>query len=116
MSHVKDKNKIYSNADLLIHTSLFEGLPNCIVEAINYGVPVIACKGVGATSEILGNGKYGKILKKNDKYEISKNIEIYLKNPKILQNKILKSKRILYQFKDIKTAKTLEKEIIRIFN
>ena len=115
MSNVKNKDKIYKNADLLIHTSLFEGLPNCIVEAINYGVPIIAYNGAGGTSEILGNGKYGKLVKVHDANKMSKNIENFFKNPKILQKKITKSKPTLYKFLDVNTAKSLEKEILYIF-
>ncbi len=115
MSHIKNKNKIYKNADLLIHTALFEGLPNSIVDAMNYNVPVIAYNGAGGISEILGHGRFGKIIMKNSKYEISRNIDQFLLKPKNLQNKILRSKKILKRFKDIKTANVLEKEILKIY-
>ena len=114
MSQVENKDKIYKNADLLVHTALFEGLPNCIVEAINFGVPIIAYKGAGGISEILSNGKYGDIVKKHDEYEISKKIENFFKNPTILQKKIVKSKSSIYKFVDFKTAISLENEILKI--
>ena len=34
MGHQNKLTEIYKNADLLVHTSIFEGLPNVIVEAI----------------------------------------------------------------------------------
>ena len=114
MSQVENKDKIYKNADLLVHTALFEGLPNCIVEAINFGVPIIAYNGAGGISEILSNGKYGDIVKKHDEYEISKKIENFFKNPTILQKKIVKSKSSIYKFVDFKTAISLENEILKI--
>lgn len=115
ISHEKNKNKIFKNADLLIHTALFEGLPNCIVEAFNYSVPVIAYDGAGGISEVLGKGKYGKLFKANNKYTISRNIENFLKNPKILQNKIQSSKLVLKKFRTQETTRILEREILRIF-
>ena len=65
MGHENNKNKIYSNADLLIVSSIFEGLPNCVVEAINYNVPIIASN-IGGNKEILNNPDYllNKIEKK----------------------------------------------------
>lgn len=115
MSHEKDKNKIYKQSDLLVHASLFEGLPNCIVEAFNYGVPVIAYDGAGGISEILGKGKYGKLIKKNNKYEISKNINNFLQNPSTLQNKVKQSKLLLKKFIAKETTKNLEREIFNMF-
>ena len=115
MSHERNKNKIFKNADLLIHAALFEGLPNCIVEAFNYSVPVIAYDGAGGISEILGKGKYGKLFKSNNTYIVSKNIENFLTNPKVLQKKIQQSKLVLKKFRVHETTKSLEKEIFRIF-
>ena len=115
MGHVENKNKIYKNADLLIHTALFEGLPNSIVDALNYSVPVVAYRGAGGISEILSNGKYGIIYNKNNKYEISKNINQFLINPQILQTKVSRSKKTLKKFLGHVTSKVLEKEILRIY-
>ena len=53
MGHEPNRKKIYKNADLLIHCSVFEGLPNVIVEALNYNVPVIAANGAGGIREVL---------------------------------------------------------------
>ena len=114
--YVKNKNKIYKNADLLIHTALFEGLPNCLVDSINYGVPVIAYNGAGGISEILGKGKYGELIYNQDPYEISLSIDDFFNNPKRLQKKILKSKFMIYKFTNYNTAISLEKEILNIFS
>ena len=115
MAHENNKKKIYQDADLLVHTALFEGLPNCIVECINYSVPVIACNGVGAIPELLSNGKYGKIIKNFDEREISKNIDMFIKNPKKLRKKIIKARFKLNQFKEKQTTRNLEKLILKNF-
>lgn len=38
---VDDMSKVYQNADLMIHTSVYEGLPLVFTEANSYGVPII---------------------------------------------------------------------------
>jgi len=112
--HEKNKDKIYKKADLLIHTAIFEGLPNVIVEAMNYGVPVIAADSPGGTKEILDSGKYGKLFTPYNHENLAKNIENFIINPERLNRKILKSKQILKKFTHKNTTKSLEKILINI--
>lgn len=112
--HETDKDKIYRNADLLIHTAIFEGLPNVIVEAMNYSVPVIASDCYGGTKEVLGFGKYGELFEPENCIELAKKIDNFILNPDILNQKILKSKSILKKFTHKSTTKSLEKILISI--
>ncbi len=62
-------NQIYdyynnNNVNLFINVSLREGLPVSIMEAVSFGIPVIAT-GVGGTGEIAEDGKNGFLLKEN---------------------------------------------------
>ena len=71
--HETDTRKIYSNADLLIHSAIFEGLPNTVVEAMNYEIPVIASNSFGGTKEVLNNGKFGDLFNPGDSIGVKKN-------------------------------------------
>ena len=55
----KVKKKFLIESDLYICSSDFEGFPNTVVEAINYGLPVISSENHGGINEILLNGKGG---------------------------------------------------------
>ena len=70
----KAKKKFLIESDIYICSSDFEGFPNTVVEAINYGLPVISSENHGGIKEILLNGKGG------DFYELG--------NIKDLSNKI----------------------------
>lgn len=48
----EDKAKKYNECDLFIQTSRFEGLPLGMLEAMSYGVPVIATEGTNLTALI----------------------------------------------------------------
>lgn len=48
-----------ANADVLIQTSLWEGLPTVLIEALAVGTNVVATNAPGGAAEILENGKYG---------------------------------------------------------
>jgi len=112
--HEQNKNKIYSKADLLIVSSIFEGLPNCIVEALNYNVPVIASN-IGGNKEILSNTKYGDVFQlKNDK-ELASKINRFLENPTNLYKKVNKNKIFIKKFLIKNSVKNLEKKIFNLF-
>ena len=114
MGHEPNRKKIYKNADLLIHCSVFEGLPNVIVEALNYNVPVIAANGAGGIREVLCFGKYGQLFKTGDFKVLAKNIDNFILNPNKLNKKVLNSKFYLKRFTHDNCTKSLEKILMSI--
>ena len=114
MGHEPNRKKIYKNADLLIHCSVFEGLPNVIVEALNYNVPVIAANGAGGIREVLCFGKYGQLFKTGNFKVLAKNIDNFILNPNKFNKKISNSKFYLKRFTHNNCTKSLEKILMRI--
>ena len=51
-------SKYYSNSKLLIFPSLYEGLPNTLLDALNYSLPCISTKCSGAEDILSKNYKY----------------------------------------------------------
>src|SRR5699024_1916682 len=58
LGHVDDMEKRYSTSDFVLLFSKTEGLPLSLIEAQNYGIPII-CNDVGGSLEILSPGKNG---------------------------------------------------------
>ena len=112
LGHEKNRDKIYKEADLLIHTAVFEGLPNSIVEALNYGVPVIASDSYGGTREVLRNGKFGQLFQTKNSCDLGKKINNFLIEPEKLERKVKKSKIFIKKFTYKNTCKSLEKVLI----
>lgn len=99
------------NSQLLIHTSMYEGFCNVLVEALMLDTPVISTNCNAGPSEILLNGKGGDLIKIGDYNDLSKKIIAYFKNPKILKKKAKFSKKKLHRFK----IENHVKKYIRIF-
>lgn len=60
--HQEDMDSYYQGIDLYLNTSLHEGIPMTILEALARGIPVIA-PSVGGISEIITNGIEGFLIK-----------------------------------------------------
>ena len=74
-----NKKLIFKNADLFINASWFEGLPNALVESINYNVFPICSKSPGGNIEVIKNGKLGLSFKTNDISDLKKKILLFFK-------------------------------------
>ena len=80
----KDIPKIMNESDIILLTSLHEGLPRCLMEALALGKPVIASN-VRGTNDLIEDSKNGFLIDLNENQEfISKAIK--LGSDKSLQN------------------------------
>jgi glycosyltransferase involved in cell wall biosynthesis len=79
LGYRSDVPTLLAGADLLLMTSLFEGMPLTLIEAMNAGVPVLSTPWIGA-SEMLGNGRYGFIAPGWDPKDVSGEILRVLNN------------------------------------
>lgn len=76
----KNHDKIFKNADLFINSSYFEGLPNALVQALNYNVFSICSDAPGGNLEVIKYGKLGLTFEKGNYFDLASKINLYLKN------------------------------------
>ena len=61
----RDLLPIYSDLDVLVISSLNEGTPVTVIEALSAGCPVVATS-VGGLPDLLDHGKLGRLVKPED--------------------------------------------------
>ena len=91
----KNLNKIYNRTDIYISTSIYEGFPNTVVEAITSECLIISSSSFGGLKDIIKNNKFGLLYKTFDYVELSNQINYAMKNFKYCKRKILKAKLLL---------------------
>ncbi|MCD6528135.1 glycosyltransferase [bacterium] len=96
-----------AKADVYVLSSLWEGFPNTLLEALACGTPVVSTNCLSGPAEILENGKYGKLIPINNERALAKAIEETLESP--LNSKILEEKA-----KDF-GLKKIAKEYLKLF-
>jgi glycosyltransferase involved in cell wall biosynthesis len=79
LGYIHDMPSLYADVDLLVQSSLTEGLPNVIVEAAYLRVPILATR-VGGTDEVVEHGKSGWLIPAGDVNAIRAGLESFLGN------------------------------------
>ena len=70
LGHVENMDTFYSRLDLYLNTSVHEGIPMSVLEAMAHGVPVVAPK-TGGLSEIVEDAKSGCLVNSRDPKEFA---------------------------------------------
>lgn len=93
---VSNPTKYYIKSKILIFPSLYEGLPNTLIEAINLELPCISSRCSGA-ADILTN-KYGSFVDKNNHILLANKMIYSISNYREKLLKIKKIKKSLNKF------------------
>jgi glycosyltransferase involved in cell wall biosynthesis len=75
----KDIDKVYREIDILVQPSLREGLPLTILEAMSYGLPIIATN-VGGVAGLIKNKKTGILINSGSSDEIYNALMVLIKD------------------------------------
>ena len=88
-----------------MQTSLYEGCPNALIEAVAAGLPVIATDCLSGPDEVLLQGQGGDLIPIGDAAKLAERIDAYFDDPKELQEKQRFAKAKLDRFKNETTMK-----------
>lgn len=80
LGYVRDMPTLYATVDLLVQSSLTEGLPNIVLEAAYLRVPLIATR-VGGTDEVVEHMKTAWLIDPGSARELVEAICLFLDDP-----------------------------------
>ncbi len=79
IGYVADMPSLYAESDLVVQSSLTEGLPNVMLEAAYLGVPVVATD-VGGTREVIEHGVSGWLVPAGSAAALAAGVRRYLQD------------------------------------
>lgn len=81
--HISDLSEVAKHlrlADIFLLPSLWDGLPNSMLEAMAVGIPVVASD-AGAICEVIEDGKTGIVIPRNQLHRMAEKTEHFLSKP-----------------------------------
>lgn len=110
----KNPYKYFKYSKIFVLTSLYEGLPNVLIESQILGVPSIATDSPGGSSEVVGHGQYGLLAKVKDANDVAKKIKELLADDKLRHLIQERTHLSLERFKPKNITQILIKEIEKL--
>ena len=100
LGYIEDPFPYLVNADLYVNSSIYDGLPLSMIEALVSRIPIVSTDCESGPREILKNGKYGRLVPVNDYKSLAYEIEnVLIKKTSI--EKVTEEDMLLYDSKEI---------------
>lgn len=100
LGNIRDMESVYSQADLILMTSDYEGLPMCLIEAQSFGLPIISYDIPTGPNDIIDNGENGFLIKNNDRDDFINKTLSLMNNKELLDKMTQNSFRNAYKFNE----------------
>ena len=106
--------KYLKQADVFVQSSIYEGLPTVLIEALILNIPVVATNCPDGAKEILDNGKYGLLVKMDDEKVLADAIEKMLIDKGLQSEYKIKNRECINRFDDKYITNLFEKLFLKI--
>ena len=108
-----DVAEYYKNASVFLHTSRYEGFGVVLVEAMAFGIPVVAFHNNGP-DEIISNGKNGFLIEKYDITSFAEQVINLLEDDGLYRYISLNAKKRVEDFLPKKVTERFEEILMKV--
>ena len=98
IGYKKNPESYIKIADVFVLTSVYEGLPNILIESLYLKKYIISSNCFTGPKEILNNGQYGQLFKVGDYNQLFKLLKNFNNNPRKIKYKISQGYKSLARF------------------
>lgn len=105
------KNELLAQTDIYLQPSYFESLGIAIIEAMSYGIPIIASN-TGGIPELVKSSEHGYLIAPGDIEQLFYVLRLLIENKNLRENFGRNSLKKSKEF----TIESMEKNIIRLYN
>ncbi len=116
LENISNPYPYFKVSKLFILSSLYEGFPNVLTEALMFNLPVISSNCNSGPSEILLQKKGIQIFNKSDSNDLEKKIKAFFKNKKTIIKRCAFLKKELNRFKKDNIIKRYDKIFSNLLN
>jgi len=106
--------KYIKRSDAFVHTSLFEGFGNVILEAMACGVPVVATDCPFGPREMIDNMKNGILVPMSDEHALAEALKVVLESDELRRNLVARAFKGLENFSAAKMVTGYEHFFLEI--
>lgn len=110
-----DVQNYYSAAKVLVHSSPAEGLPTVLLEAMSFGVPVIATNSLPGVPEILEGDKHGMVCSVGDYKAIADALCTMFEDDRVREKYIQSGYKRIQDFQPERIKEQLEHYLEQLF-
>tara|TARA_B110000211_G_C14031407_1_gene532311 strand:+ start:409 stop:1551 length:1143 start_codon:yes stop_codon:yes gene_type:complete len=108
--------KHFLESSIFLFTSIAEGLPMVLIEALSYGIPCVAYDCPTGPSDIITNNEDGFVVEQNDSKILVEKLSLLIKNEKLRETMGKKAKQNAKRYNTIVVGKQWSKFFDKIIN
>lgn len=116
VGRVEEIQKIYDRAKIFAFSSVFEGFPNALIEAMHFGLACVSTDCPTGPSELIDDGKNGYLINVNDTTALTDKLNILMESEELRISFGEKAQKTVSKFNATNIAQEWTKKINHCLN
>ncbi len=116
LGRVEKMQEVYEKAKIFAFSSIFEGFPNALIEAMYFGLACVSTNCPTGPSDLIDNGKNGYLVEVNDTVALTKRLNMLMEDEGLRMSLGEKAQQTVSNFKAVNITKEWSTQINQCLN